>query len=251
MRREVLRAAADAFGGDGIFNLACLSNAITDDAGTRGSIDGRVCVSMLRDRGDVEPLSGGSHFCFHDGAIARLRWWLSSAECMGDCGFRVRRHAHGRESAYCHVCMSRTPSRVGVRLDLALALLVVLGASGCGASALRTHATIATVASVAIAAAAPSVPAACDAALTTCRGEVACVTETAERCRVAARATDGLVAAVRGYVDAVEVASYADEGQALPALLAAWSGLVRLWPTVVAVLAAIGVTVPALPAVTP
>lgn len=133
----------------------------------------------------------------------------------------------------------------------ALALLVVLGASGCGASALRTHATIATVASVAIAAAAPSVPAACDAALTTCRGEVACVTETAERCRVAARATDGLVAAVRCYVDAVEVASYADEGSVLPALLAAWDGLVRLWPTVVAVLAAIGVTVPALPAVTP
>lgn len=132
-----------------------------------------------------------------------------------------------------------------------LALLVALGASGCGASALRQHATIATVASVAVASAAPAVPVACDAALTGCHGEPACVTETAERCRVAARATDGLVAAVRGYVDAVEVASYADEGSVLPALLAAWGGLVRLWPTVVAVLAAIGVTVPALPTVTP
>ncbi len=133
----------------------------------------------------------------------------------------------------------------------ALALLVVLGASGCGASALRTHATIATVASVAVASAAPAVPVACEAALTACHGEAPCVAETAERCRAAASATDGLVAAVRGYVDAVEVASYADEGSVLPALLAAWGGLVRLWPTVVAVLAAIGVTVPALPAVTP
>lgn len=133
----------------------------------------------------------------------------------------------------------------------ALALIVGLGASGCGASALRTHATIATVASVAVASAAPAVPVACEASLTACHGEAPCVTETAERCKVAASAADGLVAAVRGYVDAVEVASYADEGSVLPALLAAWSGLVRLWPTVVAVLAAIGVTVPALPVLTP
>lgn len=130
-------------------------------------------------------------------------------------------------------------------------LALTLTLTACGASALRTHATIATVASVAVASAAPAVPVACEASLTACHGEAPCVTETAERCKVAASAADGLVAAVRGYVDAVEVASYADEGSVLPALLAAWSGLVRLWPTVVAVLAAIGVTVPALPAVTP
>lgn len=140
----------------------------------------------------------------------------------------------------------RTPPPAALVL---LALLPFLG--GCGASALRTHATIATVASVAVASAAPAVPAACDAALTSCDGAQPCVDETAERCRVAARATDGLVAAVRGYVDAVEVATYADEGQTLPALLAAWQGLVRLWPSVVAALGALGVTVPTLPAVTP
>jgi hypothetical protein len=133
----------------------------------------------------------------------------------------------------------------------ALVLVAVLGASGCGASALRTHATIATVASIAVGGAAPLVAPACDAALTACHGEAQCISETAERCRVASRAMEGAVAGVRGYIDAVEVASLADEGEALPALLAGWQALARLWPTVAAALAAFGVTLPALPEVTP
>lgn len=133
----------------------------------------------------------------------------------------------------------------------ALLLVACLGASGCGASALRTHATIATVASIAVGGAAPLVAPACEAAMSSCQREPACLTETAERCRVASRAMDGAVAGVRGYIDAVEVASLADEGAALPALLAGWQALARLWPTVVAALAAFGVALPALPGVTP
>lgn len=130
----------------------------------------------------------------------------------------------------------------------ALALLVVLGASGCGASALRQHATIASVSSAALAAAAPMVPAACDAALTACHGSEGCVTPTAERCRIAAASVEVAVASVRGYADAIEVASLADEGEVMPALLTALGGVTRLWAALVAALTSLGVELPALPA---
>lgn len=130
----------------------------------------------------------------------------------------------------------------------ALALLVVLGASGCGASALRQHATIASVSSAALAAAAPMVPAACDAVLTACHGSEGCVMPTAERCRIAAASVEVAVASVRGYADAIEVASLADEGDVMPALLVALGGVTRLWAALVAALASLGVELPALPA---
>lgn len=130
----------------------------------------------------------------------------------------------------------------------ALALLVVIGASGCGASALRQHATIASVSSAALAAAAPMVPAACDAALTACHGSEGCVMPTAERCRIAAASVEVAVASVRGYADAIEVASMADEGEVMPALLTALGGVTRLWAALVAALLSLGVELPALPA---
>lgn len=130
----------------------------------------------------------------------------------------------------------------------ALALLVVLGASGCGASALRQHATIASVSSAALAAAAPMVPAACDAALTACHGSEGCVHPTAERCRIAAASVEVAVASVRGYADAIEAASLADEGDVMPALLVALGGVTRLWAALVAALASLDVELPALPA---
>jgi hypothetical protein len=129
----------------------------------------------------------------------------------------------------------------------ALVLVAFLG-SGCGASALRTHATIATVASIAIGGAAPLVAPTCDAALTACHGEAQCVSETAERCRVAGASVDGLALATRAYIDAIEVASMAEEGETLPALMTGLSRLVVRWGEVVALLGRFGVELPALPA---
>lgn len=129
----------------------------------------------------------------------------------------------------------------------ALVLVAFLG-SGCGASALRQHATIASVSSAALAAAAPLVPAACDAALTACHGSEGCVVPTAERCRIAAASVEVTVASVRGYADAIEVASMADEGEVMPALLSALGGVTRLWAALVAALASLDVELPALPA---
>jgi hypothetical protein len=129
----------------------------------------------------------------------------------------------------------------------ALVFVALLG-SGCGASALRQHATIASVSSAALAAAAPLVPAACDAALTACHGSEGCVTPTAERCRIAAASVEVAVASVRGYADAIEVASLADEGEVMPALLSALGGVTRLWAALVAALTSLGVELPALPA---
>jgi hypothetical protein len=128
----------------------------------------------------------------------------------------------------------------------ALVLVAFLG-SGCGASALRTHATIGTVAAVTLGGAAPLVAPACDAALTACQREPQCIAETAERCRLASASFDGLAVVTRSYLDAIEVASMADEGEVLPALMAGLSRLVVRWGEVVALLGRFGVELPALP----
>lgn len=128
-------------------------------------------------------------------------------------------------------------------------LLVALATQACGASALRTHATIAVVASGTLASTAPLVAPACDAALAGCRGAAACVDDTAERCRVAAAATEGAIVGVRAYVDAVELAADADEGAVLPVLLGALAALVRAWAGLAAALEPVGVTLPTLPGV--
>jgi hypothetical protein len=130
----------------------------------------------------------------------------------------------------------------------ALILAACLGASGCGASALRTHATIGTVAAVTLGGAAPLVAPACDAALTACQREPTCLAETAGRCRAASAAVDGLALVTRGYLDAIEIASMADEGAALPALMTGLSRLVVRWGEVAAYLLRFGVELPALPA---
>jgi hypothetical protein len=135
----------------------------------------------------------------------------------------------------------------GIASPAALVLVAFLG-SGCGASALRTHATIATVASIAIGGAAPLVAPTCDAALNACHGEAQCVSETAERCRVAGASVDGLALATRAYIDAIEVASMAEEGETLPALMTGLSRLVVRWGEVVALLGRFGIDLQALPA---
>jgi hypothetical protein len=132
-----------------------------------------------------------------------------------------------------------------------IALGVGIGAgalmgTGCGGSALRTHATIATIAAGTLASTAPLVAPACDAALSGCDGAAACIDSTAERCRVAAVAAEGALVATRGYIDAIDVASLADEGLVLPALLSLASALAARWAEVVAALAGVGVALPPL-----
>lgn len=144
------------------------------------------------------------------------------------------------------VLLSALPAilrRVAVLIPIAL--LVAL--PGCGASALRQHATIATVAAGTLAATAPLAAPACDAALASCEGRSQCIDETAERCRLAAAALEGAGAATRAYLDGLEVAVLADEGAVLPALLAALGALARAWGEAAATLAALGVELPALP----
>lgn len=130
-----------------------------------------------------------------------------------------------------------------------LALGLALGSAGCGASALRTHATVAVVASGTLASTAPLVAPACDAALAGCMRDEACVADIAGRCRVAAAAAESAIVGVRAYVDAVELAADADEGAVLPVLLGALAALVRAWAGLAAALEPVGVTLPALPGV--
>lgn len=131
--------------------------------------------------------------------------------------------------------------RAGAIALVSLALLLL--APGCGASALRMHSTAASIASATIGDLDVRVAGACGVALSSCRGEAACREETAERCRVAAHAAEGLVASVRAYHDGITAATYADEGEVLPALMAAWRGIRDAWPAIRAALTAIGLDV--------
>lgn len=126
---------------------------------------------------------------------------------------------------------------------MALALSLALATQGCGASALRMHSTAASIASATIGDLDVRVAGACGVALSSCRGEAVCREETAERCRVAAHAAEGLVASVRAYHDGITAATYADEGEVLPALMAAWRGIRDAWPAIRAALTAIGLDV--------
>ena len=63
---------------------------------------------------------------------------------------------------------------------------------------------------------------------------------------MAGAAAEGALLATRGYIDAIEVASLADEGLVLPALLALASALAARWAEVVAALAGVGVALPPL-----
>lgn len=113
----------------------------------------------------------------------------------------------------------------------ALALLVVLGAAGCGGGALRTHQTIATVARVAVVAAQPALRDACDALLTHC-ADSACVERVGADCIAAGEARDLAHSAVRAYVGVLQSAAHADEGAVAPALDVALVTLARVYDDV-------------------
>lgn len=135
------------------------------------------------------------------------------------------------------------------RILVPLLLVALPLASGCGASALRTHATVGTVAAVAVASTAPLVAPACDVALTDCHGDAACVDRTGDACLAASRAHDAARAGVSAYLDAIEVAALADEGEVLPALATGLRGLASLWEAARVALAPLHVELPALPPV--
>jgi hypothetical protein len=75
-----------------------------------------------------------------------------------------------------------------------------------------------------------------------------CLEDVRHDCEAAAIARDTAHAAVRAYVDAIEVAAHADEGRVAEALDASLSGLARVYDeTRRAVLALTGYALPELP----
>jgi hypothetical protein len=136
---------------------------------------------------------------------------------------------------------------------LAIVIAVILSTAlltGCGSSALRTHSTIATIARVSVVTAGDAVALTCETALARCT-DAACVERTWGDCRTAATAADAAIAGVRAYVDVIEVAARADEGQIGDALDLALQAMARVYESVRETLASVslGVTLPPLPPV--
>lgn len=138
----------------------------------------------------------------------------------------------------------RLPKRPLTRV---MSLLALLSFSGCGSSALRTHATIGTVAAVSLQASHGALVTSCTTLRDACADD-ACVARVRSDCTTAADAQDAAVAVVRAYLDAIEVASLADEGRVASALFAALDAAVNAWESLGRALGAVGYTLPALPA---
>lgn len=121
----------------------------------------------------------------------------------------------------------------------ALLLAAGIGAatlSGCGASALTSHATAATVLTVATAGASELAVESVQMALDQCSDEP-CIARVEEAGRVVTVAQEGLRLATLTYREAVEVAAAAESGDdLLSALVAALARVVREWDALVAVL---------------
>jgi len=58
------RAAANFGGNDGVFNGAGFGTELMKLANLNGGVDGNLVEVILCGRGDVEQLSGGSHYRF-------------------------------------------------------------------------------------------------------------------------------------------------------------------------------------------
>lgn len=142
------------------------------------------------------------------------------------------------------------PPRSSSRHTIAPRVALVLGSVvvvGCAPSALRTHSTIATIARVSVVAAHPAIVSACEARMSECHDD-GCLEDVRHDCEAAAIARDTAHAAVRAYVDAIEVAAHADEGRVEDALDASLAGLARVYEeTRRVVLALTGYALPELP----
>lgn len=128
----------------------------------------------------------------------------------------------------------------------AMALVLALLA-GCSPSALRTHQTIATIARVSVVAAHPAIVSACETLMSRCTDD-ACLERVGHDCEAAAVARDTAHAAVRAYVDTIQIAAHADEGRVAPALDLALSTLARVYDAAREAIARLtGYQLPALP----
>lgn len=129
-----------------------------------------------------------------------------------------------------------------------LALGLAVGSSGCGASALRTHARVAVVASSALAVSHATLVETCTALRDSCAGDAACIAPHRERCEAAATAQDGARDAVDTYIGALEVAHLAGDGaDVLGALMLALDVARRAWEGATRAFAALNIPLPALP----
>lgn len=130
----------------------------------------------------------------------------------------------------------------GATMALAFVLL-----AGCSPSALRTHQTIATIARVSVVAAHPAIVSACETLMSRCTDD-ACLERVGHDCEAAAVARDTAHAAVRAYVDTIQIAAHADEGRVAAALDLALSTLARVYDAArEAIARTTGYQLPALP----
>ncbi len=147
-----------------------------------------------------------------------------------------------------------TPVRVMV---LAIAVMVIVGVvaaltSGCGASAVRNHATMATIATVASAGAANAVVSATAVAIAACpppgaEARAACLDEVSVASETAGAVVDLVVPLVGAYRDAVETGAIAgDNPSVLATLTLVAIRLLEAWPRMVEALRVLGIEVPAL-----
>lgn len=133
-----------------------------------------------------------------------------------------------------------------------VAALVVASLNGCGASAVRQHASAATIAITAEQGARAAIISATrdelDACPTSEPDRTRCIESTEQRALVAGAAHDALRPVLAAYRDAVLAASSAEDSEMVrAALVAAAVRVVREWESLRAALAAMGADLPALP----
>jgi hypothetical protein len=135
-------------------------------------------------------------------------------------------------------------------LALVLAAIAWL-ASGCGASALRQHATAARLTMVALDTAGDAIVEGTQAAVDACPApgdpaRPACIEQVSEVSRAAAASRDALIAPAHAWRDAIlAAAADPDSPDVMAALTAAASAIARHWASFAGALSALGVDVPA------
>lgn len=146
------------------------------------------------------------------------------------------------------VVEGRPPSPPPSAALLVIALPFALSTSGCGPSALATHARVYAFAAVTLETTHASLVASCQAAHDACAGDAQCLSDAREACEVAAVAQDSTRDAVELYEGVIRAASVAESGDVMGSVMQALALAAQAWASLGARLAAIGITLPALPA---
>lgn len=119
-------------------------------------------------------------------------------------------------------------------------------ASGCGASSLRTHATIGAIAASALATSEIAIVDTCRARRDACAGGLACVESVRASCVDAAAAQDATRDVVSVYLDAIEIAALADDGRVAEALAGALVAAQSAWAALGRTLGELGISLPSI-----